>query len=68
MKTTAPIVNTSRAGLAPGALEEALRAGRPGTAAVDVYEQEAVREYPLLGMPNVYLGCRMSCAPHVSDM
>ncbi len=40
MKPTALIVNTSRAGLiAPGALEAALRAGRPGMAAVDVYEE-----------------------------
>jgi len=37
------MVNTSRAGLiAPGALEAALRAGRPGMAAVDVFEDEPV--------------------------
>ncbi|MGC1779259.1 MAG: D-2-hydroxyacid dehydrogenase family protein, partial [Xanthobacteraceae bacterium] len=41
MKPTALLVNTSRAPLiAPGALVEALRAGRPGMAAVDVYEEE----------------------------
>ena len=41
MKPGALLVNTSRAGLiAPGALEQALRAGRPGMAAVDVYEEE----------------------------
>jgi D-3-phosphoglycerate dehydrogenase len=62
MKRTALIVNTSRAGLiAPGALVEALRAGRPGTAAVDVYEDEPVRDtaHPLLNMPNVV------CTPHL---
>src|SRR5258708_20943827 len=41
MKPTALFVNTSRAGLIePRALERALRSGRPGLAAVDVYEQE----------------------------
>ena len=44
MKPTALLVNTSRAGLIePGALVAALRAGRPGMAAVDVYEQEPLR-------------------------
>jgi D-3-phosphoglycerate dehydrogenase len=43
MKSSALFVNTSRAALIePGALEEALRAGRPGYAAVDVYESEPV--------------------------
>jgi len=43
MKPTALLVNTSRAGLvAPGALEAALRAGRPAMAAVDVFEEEPV--------------------------
>ena len=62
MKQTALLVNTSRAGLiAPGALVEALRAGRPGMAAVDVYEQEPLTDpgHPLLGMPNVV------CTPHI---
>jgi D-3-phosphoglycerate dehydrogenase / 2-oxoglutarate reductase len=62
MKPTALLVNTSRAGLiAPGALVEALRAGRPGMAAVDVYEREPLTDpnYPLLGMPNVV------CTPHL---
>jgi D-3-phosphoglycerate dehydrogenase len=62
MKPTALIVNTSRAGLiAPGALVEALRAGRPGMAAVDVYENEPMRDtmHPLLNMPNVV------CTPHL---
>jgi D-3-phosphoglycerate dehydrogenase len=56
MKPTALLVNTSRAGLIePDALVAALRAGRPGKAAVDVYEQEPLRDtaHPLLTMPNV---------------
>jgi D-3-phosphoglycerate dehydrogenase len=62
MKPTALIVNTSRAGLiAPGALIDALRAGRPGFAAVDVYEQEPMLDtkHPLLNMDNVV------CTPHL---
>ncbi len=62
MRPDALLVNTSRAGLiAPGALVEALRAGRPGMAAVDVYEQEPLRDpaHPLLNMPNVI------CTPHI---
>jgi D-3-phosphoglycerate dehydrogenase len=56
MKPAAILVNTSRAPLiAPGALVSALRAGRPGFAAVDVYEEEPVtdRGHPLLTMDNV---------------
>lgn len=56
MKPGALFVNTSRAGLVgPGALEEALRRGRPGMAAVDVYEEEPVlgAKHPLLQMDNV---------------
>lgn len=56
MKPTALLVNTSRAGLvAPGALVEALRAGRPGMAAVDVFEEEPLTDpdHPLLTMPDV---------------
>ena len=56
MKPTALIVNTSRAGLiAPGVLEAALKAGRPGMAAVDVFEDEPVvgGTHPLLAMDNV---------------
>jgi len=56
MKPTALLVNTSRAGLIePNALVNALRAGRPGMAAVDVYEKEPVRDVhdPLLTMDNV---------------
>ncbi|MEZ5395067.1 MAG: NAD(P)-dependent oxidoreductase [Bryobacterales bacterium] len=62
MKPTALLVNTSRAGLIePGALVRALMAGRPGGAAVDVYEEEPVRnvENPLLAMENVV------CTPHI---
>ena len=62
MKPTALIVNTSRAGLIePGALVSALRAGRPGMAAVDVYEEEPVLDtkHPLLNMNNVV------CTPHI---
>lgn len=62
MKPTALLVNTSRAPLiAPGALVDALRAGRPGMAAVDVYEDEPVLDttHPLLGMDNVV------CTPHI---
>jgi D-3-phosphoglycerate dehydrogenase len=62
MKPTALIVNTSRAELVrPGALLAALRAGRPGYAAVDVYEEEPVMngDHPFLKMPNVL------CTPHL---
>src|SRR3954466_3843489 len=62
MKPSALIVNTSRAQLIErGALVEALRAGRPGFAAVDVYEEEPLRDatHPLLNMPNVI------CTPHL---
>lgn len=62
MKPTALIVNTSRAPLiAPGALVQALKNGRPGMAAVDVYEQEPMRDvnHPLCTMPNVV------CTPHI---
>jgi D-3-phosphoglycerate dehydrogenase len=62
MKATALIVNTSRAPLIePGALVNALRAGRPGMAAVDVYEDEPMRDttHPLLNMDNVV------CTPHL---
>jgi D-3-phosphoglycerate dehydrogenase / 2-oxoglutarate reductase len=56
MKPTALFVNTSRAGLvAPGALEAALKAGRPGMAAVDVFEEEPIPPagHPLLKLDNV---------------
>jgi D-3-phosphoglycerate dehydrogenase / 2-oxoglutarate reductase len=56
MKPSALVVNTSRAGLIePGALVTALQAGRPGGAAVDVFEHEPLLdpEDPLLRMDNV---------------
>ncbi|HUH69925.1 MAG TPA: D-2-hydroxyacid dehydrogenase family protein [Mycobacterium sp.] len=56
MQPDALIVNTSRAGLIePGALVAALKAGRPGAAAVDVFETEPLRDVadPLLALPNV---------------
>jgi D-3-phosphoglycerate dehydrogenase len=62
MKPTALLVNTSRAPLiAPGALVDALRKGRPGMAAVDVFEKEPLRDVndPLLTMDNVV------CTPHI---
>ena len=62
MKPTGLLVNTSRAPLIePNALVNALRAGRPGMAAVDVYEKEPLRDTsdPLLNMPNVV------CTPHL---
>ena len=62
MKPSALLVNTSRAALIePGALVAALHAGRPGKAAVDVYEEEPLRDpdHPLLNMDNVI------CTPHI---
>jgi D-3-phosphoglycerate dehydrogenase len=56
MKPSALIVNTSRAAIiAEGALVQALKAGRPGSAAVDVFEEEPVigGAHPLLKMDNV---------------
>jgi len=62
MKSSALLVNTSRAPLVePGALVAALKAGRPGFAAVDVYETEPLRDPadPLLTLPNAL------CTPHI---
>jgi D-3-phosphoglycerate dehydrogenase len=54
MKPTSLLVNTSRSQLvAPGALEQALKAGRPGQAAVDVFDAEPVLANSLLALPNV---------------
>lgn len=54
MKRTSLLVNTSRAELiVPGVLEAALRQGRPGFAAVDVYEDEPAINHPLLALENV---------------
>ena len=63
MKPTALFVNTARAELvAPGALVEALKRGRPGRAAVDVYENEPVLngDHPLLELGNAL------CTPHTA--
>jgi D-3-phosphoglycerate dehydrogenase len=62
MKPDALLVNVSRAELiAPGALLQALESGRPGYAAVDVFEQEPVLDpnHPLLTHPQVL------CTPHL---
>jgi D-3-phosphoglycerate dehydrogenase len=62
MKSSALLVNTSRAELvAADALAQALRLGRPGFAAVDVYEDEPVlgAAHPLLHLPNAL------CTPHL---
>ena len=62
MKPDALLVNTSRAELiAPGALLEALDRGRPGQAALDVFEQEPIlqADHPLLTHP------RILCTPHL---
>ena len=62
MKRTAMIVNTSRAPIiGKGALVEALKKGRPGFAAVDVYEVEPLigASDPLLKLPNAL------CTPHL---
>ena len=62
MKPTALLVNTSRTPIIEdGALVEALKKGRPGFAAVDVYEEEPVvgANHPLLKMKNAL------CTPHL---
>ena len=62
MKPSAILVNTSRAPLIePGALVAALQAGRPGQAAVDVFEEEPLTDpaHPLLMLPNAI------CTPHI---
>lgn len=62
MKPEALLVNTSRSGvIEDGALVDALKAGRPGMAAVDVFETEPVLNaaHPLLAMDNVI------CTPHI---
>lgn len=61
MRPSALLVNTARAELiAPGALVAALRQGRPGFAATDVYENEPVLDgnHPLLKLDNAL------CTPH----
>lgn len=62
MKPSSVLVNTSRAQLVEtGALVPALQAGHPGMAALDVFEEEPIRDtaHPLLSLPNVV------CTPHI---
>jgi D-3-phosphoglycerate dehydrogenase / 2-oxoglutarate reductase len=61
MKPSSLFVNTSRAGVvAPGALLNALKLGRPGMAALDVYDEEPLSHNdPLLSMENCV------CSPHI---
>jgi D-3-phosphoglycerate dehydrogenase len=61
MKSDALFVNTARAGvIQPGALIEALKAGRPGAAALDVFDIEPLpADDPILTLPNVL------CTPHL---
>lgn len=60
MKPTALLVNTARAELIEsGALVAALKLGRPGMAAVDVYESEPALNHPLLSLDNAI------CTPHI---
>jgi D-3-phosphoglycerate dehydrogenase / 2-oxoglutarate reductase len=61
MKPTSLFVNTSRAELvAEGALVSALNRGRPGMAAVDVFESEPILQgHPLLRLENAV------CTPHI---
>ncbi|HWI78526.1 MAG TPA: NAD(P)-dependent oxidoreductase, partial [Ramlibacter sp.] len=61
MKTTSLFVNTSRAELIESdALLEALNRGRPGMAAVDVFESEPILQgHALLRLENCI------CTPHI---
>jgi D-3-phosphoglycerate dehydrogenase len=61
MKPTALIVNTSRAELIEeNALVAALNRGRPGLAAIDVFESEPILQgHPLLRLENAV------CTPHI---
>ncbi len=62
MKPTSLLVNTARAGLIePGALNAALAAGRPGAAAIDVFDDEPVLDGsdPVVARPNAL------CTPHI---
>lgn len=61
MKPTALFVNTSRAELvADNALVSALNRGRPGMAAIDVFESEPILQgHPLLRLENAV------CTPHI---
>ena len=62
MKPSATFINTSRAALvAPGALEAALKADRPGTIALDVFDSE-----PLVDPEHLLLNhSRVIATPHI---
>jgi D-3-phosphoglycerate dehydrogenase len=63
MKPTTYLVNTSRGEIIDeNALYEALKAGKPAGAALDVYEVEPPTNKLLLGLPNVV------CTPHIGAM
>jgi len=62
MQSGSVFVNTSRAGLIePNALLDALNAGRPGMAAIDVFDVEPITDAndPLINHPNIV------CTPHI---
>ncbi|GAA4407602.1 2-hydroxyacid dehydrogenase [Quisquiliibacterium transsilvanicum] len=62
MKPGATLVNIARGGIVDdAALVRALRAGRPGAAGLDVYENEPALDPALLEVPNVVL------APHLGS-
>jgi D-3-phosphoglycerate dehydrogenase len=65
MKPDSLFVNTSRAQLVvPGALQAALRAGRPGQAAVDVFDEEPVIG-PIDGRPGLQTLDNVVLTPHL---
>lgn len=60
MKPSACLINTSRGAVVDEqALYDALRIGRPGAAALDVFETSPARKSPLLALNNVL------CTPHL---